>query len=280
MNAMHNIQPTTESMFYEIGYLKQKIGLLLLGICLNSENEISLELVTRTEEALQEGGLDARVVLGLFGASIRQEIVESNTTGGVWVHNGIKKLIEEFLLSRSMSVVPNANSLIFLKSYLQGWRYKKGFGSTTDEVFATIDSALLRVLLLLESAASHNGPSASHDTSEARQELYTLVSAGVDNSQRAIEILEEFGRLYVLSRLYQRLKQPRDVLATWKRILAKGDGCEGGEFIDGEIKIKEYLCKLKDSSLLEEYGGWLARRNSKLGVQVQYHVHSIVFLTD
>ena len=42
----------------------------------------------------------------------------------------------------------------------------------------------------------------------------------------------------------------------------------GGELADGEVKVREYLGKIRDQTLVEEYGSWLANRNPKLGVQV------------
>ena len=57
------------------------------------------------------------------------------------------------------------------------------------------------------------------------------------------------------------------VLATWRRIL-DGEQDEGGEMIEGESDVRKYLTKIKDATLVQEYGTWLARRNPKLGVQV------------
>src|SRR5207248_3889594 len=82
-----------------------------------------------------------------------------------------------------------------------------------------------------------------------------------------ISILERNHRLYVLSRLYQSRKMSRDVLSTWKR-LSEGERDDGGEFIDADWEFRKYLQKIGTSSLVEEYGTWLAKRNPKLGVQV------------
>jgi hypothetical protein len=71
----------------------------------------------------------------------------------------------------------------------------------------------------------------------------------------------------VLSRLYQSRKMAGEVLATWCRIV-EGEVDDGGEFRDGEQKVREYLAIIRNSALVQEYGVWLAARNPKLGVQV------------
>ncbi|KAK1807197.1 hypothetical protein LTR12_018460, partial [Friedmanniomyces endolithicus] len=57
------------------------------------------------------------------------------------------------------------------------------------------------------------------------------------------------------------------VLATWKRIL-EGEHDAGGELIEGEQDVRKYLAKLRDPTLVQDYGAWLATRNPKLGVQI------------
>ncbi len=59
-----------------------------------------------------------------------------------------------------------------------------------------------------------------------------------------------------------------EVLATWRRII-EGEIDEGGDSKEvGEQKVREYLTKIRNPSLVQEYGVWLASRNPKLGVQV------------
>ena len=100
-----------------------------------------------------------------------------------------------------------------------------------------------------------------------RAELNSLVDAGVEDVDRAIVLLEQFERLYPLSRLYLSQKQPAKVLETWQRIIC-GEGDSRREFIDGEQQFRIYLSKLRNRQLVEEYGTWLAKRNPALGVQV------------
>ena len=55
-----------------------------------------------------------------------------------------------------------------------------------------------------------------------------------------------------------------------------GEEDAGGAFIDGENELRKYLSRIRDQSLVEEYGTWLANRNPKLGVQVFADDHSRV----
>ncbi|KAJ8118098.1 hypothetical protein ONZ43_g4063 [Nemania bipapillata] len=59
----------------------------------------------------------------------------------------------------------------------------------------------------------------------------------------------------------------QEVLETWKRII-EGERNDGGEFQDGELRMREYLTKISNQALVQEYGIWLANRNPKLGVQI------------
>src|SRR5690606_12024472 len=155
-------------------------------------------------------------------------------------------------------------TLLILKRYLAAWRSKKGFGSVLDEkeVFLTVDAVLLSVLLRLDSSATTDDmiKASSH------AELYKLVDSGLDCFDRAIEILEEHKRLYLLSWLYQSKKKVTEVLQTWRRILESEDGDE--EFVDGEERMKEYLIARRTKELVLDYGVWLAGRNPDIGIRV------------
>ncbi|KAK3045341.1 hypothetical protein LTS18_014001, partial [Coniosporium uncinatum] len=108
-----------------------------------------------------------------------------------------------------------------------------------------------------------------------RAELNAVVDNGIDCFDRGIQLLEQFKRLYVLSRLYQSKKQASNVLATWRRIL-DGEEDRGGDFIDGENELRKYLTKIRDKNVMKEYGTWLANRRPKLGVQVFADDHARV----
>jgi hypothetical protein len=157
------------------------------------------------------------------------------------------------------------NLLQVIKRYLLVWRKKKGFGSVADEsnVFKSVDAALLHVLLLLDQH-SPRGPATG---GSVRAELNDVVDKGVDCFDRAVELFEQFKRLYMLSRLYQSRKMTGLVLATWRRIV-DGERDTGGELLEGEQDIRRYLTKIRDQPLVQEYGAWLANRNPKLGVQI------------
>ncbi|RPA93629.1 hypothetical protein L873DRAFT_1815604 [Choiromyces venosus 120613-1] len=266
------IEPTTERGFHEVSYIRQKCGMLLLGELLRLETfegtDIQPDEIILSEEALIESAVDPRVVLAMFGGGFIEDIVLGE--GGVWVYGGIRLVFDEICARRAERQVGyQRDTLLLLKRYLAVWRRKKGFGSIADEkeVFATVDVALIRVLLMLDSPEylPQKGFTMVSE-GNVRGELYALVDQDVDEFEAISNLLRSFGRLYVLSILLQNMKMYREVLVTWKKILEEGD--KAGEFEDGEEKVRNYLLKLKDRSLVEEFGKWLATRNPKLGTQV------------
>ncbi|KAI9814226.1 MAG: hypothetical protein M1827_003392 [Pycnora praestabilis] len=272
VNSIRGQEARTEAEFLSLGYIRQKAGLLLLMDLMGgtaSSKQVLLEENGATEEALIEGSLDPRVVLSVI-PSLCEEVVEGRK--GIWVYGGLRDLAERFASDRtifsdsttSLGMFPN-DFLNILKRYLLVWRRKKGFGSIADEneVFQTVDAALLHLLLQTDSK-SPPGPAAP---SSIRAELNAVVDHGVACFDRAVLLLEQFKRLYVLSRLYQSRKMARDVLNTWKRIL-EGEPDLGGEFIDGENEVRKYLIRIRDVGLFEEFGTWLARRNPKIGIRI------------
>ncbi|CUS14024.1 unnamed protein product [Tuber aestivum] len=266
------IEPTTERGFHEVSYIRQKCGMLLLGELLRLETfertDIQPDEIILSEEALIESAVDPRVVLAMFGGGFIEDIVLGK--GGVWVYGGIKPVFGEIraqLAGRQEGY--QRDILLLLKRYLAVWRRKKGFGSIAEEkeVFATVDVALIRVLLMLDSPEYllQKGFTMVSE-GNVRGELYALVDQDVDEFEAISDLLRSFSRFYVLSILLQNRRMYREVLVTWKRILEEGD--TAGEFEDGEEKVRNYLLKLKDRSLVEEFGKWLAARNPKLGTQV------------
>ncbi|KAH8652502.1 hypothetical protein BX600DRAFT_501760 [Xylariales sp. PMI_506] len=259
----------SELEFLTFNYIRQRAGLLLLTKFLQSEKEPFSDPEQRAfEEVLIDSLLDPRVVLSLI-PGVRNEVIE--TRKGIWIFGGVKKTAEEYISQNAsdkdrsgVNVLPTP-VLHFLKRFLTGWRGKKGFGSIPDEneVFRTVDAALLAVLLELDQY-SPPGPGKGKST---RTELYELVDSGVDCFERAETLIESYHRLFVLSCLYQKRKMFAEVLATWRRIV-EGERDEGGELGDGEQRIRDYLTKIRNQALIQEYGIWLANRNPKLGVQV------------
>ncbi|KAI1771838.1 hypothetical protein F4818DRAFT_444832 [Hypoxylon cercidicola] len=269
LNSFRGQDAKSELEFLTFSYIRQRVGILLLTSFLKSEDTPFSDSELRAmEEILVDSLLDPRVVLSLI-PGIRNEVIE--TKRGMWIFGGVKSTAEEFIASRGFdkgSSTPNALSqpvLHFLRRFLTAWRRKKGFGSVPDEneVFRTVDAALLTVLLELD---QHSTPGPAKARS-VRAELYELVDTGVECFNRAETLLESHHRLYVLSRLYQSRKMVADVLATWKRII-EGERDDGAELIDGEQRVREYLAKISSQALVQEYGIWLANRNPKLGVQV------------
>jgi hypothetical protein len=224
-----------------------------------------------TEQALVDGEIDPRVLLSLLPV-LHEEVVQGPE--GIQISGGITALVEQFLQQNDLAAMPSDargafgdNLLNVMKNYLIFWKRRKGMASVTNDpyVFQSIDAALLRILLLLDQGSS-KAPGGS-----LRPELKELVDNEVECFDRAVQLLEQFHRLYVLSRFYQCNSKPSikafNVLATWRRIL-EGEPDEGGEFVDGENEVRKYLTRIRDQAVVEEYGSWLANRNPKLGVQV------------
>ncbi|KAJ6444172.1 tho complex subunit 7 domain-containing protein [Purpureocillium lavendulum] len=261
----------TELEFLTLGYLRQKAGLLLLISLLTSAepDRLSDGEMSALEEVLVDSKLDPRVVLSLI-PGVRNEIVEGRR--GTWIYGGVQNIAEAFLRNKAFDEVAqrglgsvSPRVMNFVRRFLSAWRKMKGFGSVPDEhdVFRTVDAAFLTVLLELDQSSRR----ASGSSSTIRSELNDLVDKGVDCFDRAVDLLESYHRLFVLSRLYQSRKRSSDVLATWRRIL-EGERDDGHELVDGERRVRDYLRKISSQSLVQEYGIWLARRNPKLGVQV------------
>ncbi|UNI24441.1 hypothetical protein JDV02_010184 [Purpureocillium takamizusanense] len=261
----------TELEFLTLGYLRQKAGLLLLiSLFTSSEaDRLSDGEMSALEEVLVDSKLDPRVVLSLI-PGVRNELVDGRR--GTWIYGGVRTVAEAFLQNASFEETTKGGIssvslrvMNFLRRFLSAWRKMKGFGSVPDEheVFRTVDAALLTVLLELDQPSRRGNTSSS----AVRSELNDLVDKGVDCFDRAVDLLESYHRLFILSRLYQSRKRSSDVLATWRRIV-EGERDDGHELVDGERRVRDYLRKISSQSLVQEYGIWLARRNPKLGVQV------------
>jgi hypothetical protein len=270
ISSLRGTEAKTETEFTSLGYIRQRAGLLLFMSMLDALAEKPTEEVYRAaEEALLEGFLDPRVILALV-PFLRNEIVEG--ISGIWVHGGVKDSADDFI-TNGLPEHPGSEDnnvsdhiLHFLRKFLTAWRKRKGFGSVgnENEVFKSVDAALLIVLLQLDKSSPLGPPRKGQSI---RSELYDLVDHGVDCFERAVSLLESHHRLFVLSRLYQNRKMAGEVLATWRRVI-EGELDEGGELKEGEQRVREYLVKIRNSALVEEYGVWLATRNPKLGVQV------------
>lgn len=267
-------EATTETEFLSLEYIRQKISLILFCDFI-LQPPLSLTTYDKHNsiigELLMESSTDPRVILTLVPL-LREEI--SQGSKGIWIHSGLVWVIEHFWSTISSKSQPseervldlrNVEIIDLLKRYLFAWRQRKGFGSTEDEaeVSQTVDAAILH--LLLHSDKVHLGGSAGFPSAQA--ELYSLVDAGVDCFDRAVSLLENYQRLFVLSRLYGGQKMAGKVLHTWRRII-DGETDAGNELGDGENEMRKYLVKIRDPNIFHEYGVWLATRNPALGVQV------------
>ncbi|PPJ55032.1 hypothetical protein CBER1_01454 [Cercospora berteroae] len=272
-NSIRGQDPRHELEFLTLTYVRQKAALLLFGnlVLQTARGVIAYEHdKRRAEDALTSGEIDPRIML-LLVPPLNEEVAEGT---GLWLPQGLRDTIDWLRhgigldhLDRDIKGAYGDNMLSLTKRYLTAWRKKKGFGSVADEshVFQTVDAALLNALLMFD----QDTPRGPAIPGSVRTELYGVVDKGVDCFERAVQLLEQHQRLYVLSRLYQN-KYYRDiskVLATWRRIL-DGEHDAGGEFIEGEHVMREYLSKIRDTALVQEYGAWLANRNPKLGVQI------------
>ncbi|KAK5684856.1 hypothetical protein LTS10_002931 [Elasticomyces elasticus] len=272
VNSIRGQDATNELDFMTLTYIRQKASLLLFGnLILQTAAGVGGEVRDKlfTEEVLVAGEVDPRIILSLI-PELAVEVEEAE--GGVWVSQGLRDVVVMLRgsfdagdLAQDSQGGYEADLLQLVKRFLLAWRSKKGFGSVSDEaqVFRSVDAALLHVLLILDRKTAR-GPAVP---GSVRAELNDVVDRGVDCFDRAVELFEVEGRLYMLSRLYQSRKMTSLVLATWRRIL-EGEYDGGGELVEGEQDVRKYLAKLRDPQLVKEFGGWLASRNPKLGVQI------------
>ncbi|KAJ5291980.1 hypothetical protein N7478_001231 [Penicillium angulare] len=270
--SIQDIEPQNESEFIGLGYVKQKASLLLYAdlLFMHPDNRTD-NFITQTEQALVAGNLDPRLAL-LFIPLLQSEVLQGPQ--GIWIHCGLATLTEKYIqqvekinneLSRPAAT--QGPVLNMLKRFLFSWQQKRGYGSITDETYVldSTDAALLH--LVLEQDAQLNAENRAD--AQTRVELNRLVDRWKGNFDRAVALLEQYKRLYTLSRLYQSQKMSRNVLKTWRRIV-DGESDAGGELTAAgvEVQMRKYLVNIKNSQLIEDYGSWLAGRNPSLGVQV------------
>ena len=272
INSIRGQDARDELEYRTLEFIRQKASILLFGSLIAQAargNTLSERDSRLAEEALIAGEIDPRVILSLV-EPLDREVFEGEQ--GIWIEQGLKDTASLFRGAFDQEDTAQdplqkygRNLLTVLTRYLLEWRKKKGFGSVADGtlVFKTVDAALIYILLLLD----QNSPRGPATHGSVRAELNKVLYNGVDCFDRAVELFEQFHRLYMLSRLYQSRKMAAQVLATWKRIM-EGEEDAGGELILGEQEVRNYLTNIKNHSLVQEYGVWLANRNPRLGVQV------------
>ncbi len=267
LESIRSKDAKTEVEFVSLNYIRQKLSLILF-LSLKAEqtnSSIFSDVFQKTESALIDGGLDPRVILLLFPL-LKQEVLQGPQ--GIWLHQGLSDAIADH--SESVTggeEAASVNLLMMLKRYLTAWQGKRGFGSITDEqyVFNSVDAALLHLLLHLDQVLPANSPAAA----SVRAKLNNVVDHWKGDFDRAVKLLDEYKRLFVLSRLYQSKKLAKDVLLTWRRV-AEGEPDAGGELSASaaEVQVRRYLVKIGNTQLVEDYGLWLATRNPELAIQV------------
>ena len=266
MAQIRDREAKTEAEFLSLAYIRQKASLILFAQVLTNtssgDRESELRLV---ENALMESNLDPRVILLLI-PFLRQDVVQGPK--GIWIHQGLA-LTEEKALRESKSIDdgPDLELLSMIRRYLAAWQGKRGFGSITDEkqVLDSVDVALLRTLLHIDQEL----PPGSGAATSVHAKLNNVVDNWKGDFERAVSLIEQYHRLFVLSRLYQSRKLAKDVLATWKRII-EGEHDPSGEFTPeaAEQRMQRYLIHVRSQQLVEEYGLYLARRNPELAIQL------------
>lgn len=272
LDDLKAVVPKSQNVYLGLNYVRQKASLLLFLNLITVEDTASkADIIEVTEKSLVEGGLDPRIIL-LLVPLVQEEVLQGPQ--GIWVNRGLASVIEPITNppERLQPTAPRLNFdisvLYMLTRYLLSWQKKRGYASVADEryVFDSVDAALLHLLLELDT--NRNGH-VEPGSFSIRAELNKLVDNWKGNFDRAVELLDSYRRLYVLSRLYQSRKMARHVLRTWRRII-EGENDIGGELSGpaAEVQVRKYLVKIRDIELLEEYGSWLAGRNASLGVQV------------
>ena len=268
INAIQDFEYVDETDFLSLGYLRQKSSFMLFADLLcHASDPITIPDAERQliERFLVEGNVDPRVILSLIPL-FDDDIFEGPE--GIWIHSGLKEIVEDY--QRSLKASKARRELLspevfeIIRKFLGTVRQRKGYGSISSEseIFQSVDACLLHLLLERDRLSDAKSKFWSN-----RSQLYALVDSGVDCFDRALQLFEEYDRLYVLSRLYGTRKLPGKVLELWRKIV-EGAGDAGGEFQDGENEIRRYLARVRDRGLVEEYGVWLAQRNPYLGVQV------------
>ncbi len=263
---LRDLEVRTETDFLSFNYIRQKASLIMLTKVIASNlAQSTLTAMTSTENMLIESNLDPRIVMLLL-PMLKEEALQGPQ--GIWLPAGLAGLVEGTLECGTIAAEDvTIEFWQMVRRYMAIWQGKRGFGSITDEqyVFDSVDAALLRVLLHLEQSL----PRSSSATSSVRTKLYNVVDNWKGDFDRAVVLLEDYRRLFPLSRLYQSRRLAKDVLATWKRVI-NGEVDGVGELNPGsaEVQMRRYLVNIRDTALVQEYVLWLAQKNPDLAVEV------------
>ncbi|ERF72601.1 hypothetical protein EPUS_02883 [Endocarpon pusillum Z07020] len=263
---LRDLEVRTETDFLSFNYIRQKASLIMLAKVMASNLADSmLTAMKSAENMLIESNLDPRIVM-LLTPMLKEEALQGPQ--GIWLPAGLAGLVEGMLESGTIAAEDVTTEFWqMVKRYMAIWQGKRGFGSITDEqyVFDSVDAGLLHVLLHLEQSL----PRSSSAASSIRTKLYNVVDNWKGDFDRAVVLLEDYRRLFPLSRLYQSRRLARDVLATWKRVInGEVDGVGELNPESAEVQMRRYLVNIRDTALVQEYVLWLAQKNPDLAVEV------------
>ncbi|KIV81608.1 hypothetical protein PV11_03781 [Exophiala sideris] len=264
--SIHGQEPSDETEFMTLNYIRQKASLILLLHLVTQLNTSSgsEDTLRAVENTLHDGGLDPRIVL-LLAPPLASEVLHGPE--GIWLHQGMADLLDTFRTPISGFEDAPVDFWMMMRHFLMLWQEKRGYGSITDDkhVFDSVDAALLHVLLYLDQALPADSPAQK----SVKVKLNNVVDYWKGDFDRAILLLERYNRLFVLSRLYQSKKQARDVLATWRRIIDGEKDVDYGSNLEYvESQLRRYLTLIRDADLVQEYALWLAQYNAELAVQI------------
>lgn len=267
LGSIRDREAKTESEFLSLEYVRRKASLLMFQSILQRTKQghaVDDGQLRATELALVEGGLDPRVIL-LLVPLLSDDVLQGPQ--GLWINQGLAEVAESARSSTANSDHELTIGLyMMIRRYLTAWQGKEGFGSIADVdlVSETVDAALLHVLLHIDATLPDGSPASS----SVRTKLNNIVDNWKGSFSRAVTLLEDYKRLFVLSRLYQSRKLSKDVLGTWKRICL-GEQDMGGELSPpaAEKHIRSYITRIHDRPLVEDYALWLANRNPPLAIQ-------------
>lgn len=266
LGRVRDREPQSEVEFLSIKYAQQKASsFLFLHLLSGMEANGNLKAACKlAESALIDSELDPRIVLSLL-PPLAYEVIHGKT--GIWIQQGIVDCLDDFQSPVNAFEHAPMELWFMVRHYLTTWQEKRGAsGSISDEkaVFDTVDAALLHLLLYLDKVtASSEGQQAP-----IRAKLNNVVDHWKGDFDRAVNLLEHYKRLFLLSRLYQSRKSSRDVLRTWERIC---DGEENHDNVSTDyvyVQMRKYLPLLRDTSIVQKYSIWLAQRSPDLGVQL------------
>lgn len=175
------------------------------------------------------------------------------------LYNGLRSFLPESVNSLLADVPAEAQEFVRSDYYLILERYLV-FSRTSSFMPAhsmtirreVIDHALLKI----------------YATSEYDKLCKFISEGNIECRQdKVVKLLEETNNYYALSIYYKTKGLNRDMLDIWIKLL-EGDSLHDEHFVNGERMLVKELKATRDDGLVWEYGLWLLRHRSQLGVEV------------